>query len=81
MVAQKAWLALHQGEGDAGMTDRDRQIAATALAIAADLRFIMRMPTPETGPFTLQQMAIDDYSEAIRAITPERVLEAMEKKG
>ena len=39
-----------------------------ALEEAAELRFILRLPTPETGPFTIQQMAVDDYSAAIKAM-------------
>ena len=43
-----------------------------ALEEAAELRFMLRIPTPETGPFTIQQMAVDDYSAAIKAmIEPE----------
>jgi hypothetical protein len=39
-----------------------------ALEEAAELRFTLRIPTPRTGPFTIQQMAVDDYRAAIKAM-------------
>ena len=45
-----------------------KKIRRDALEEAAELRIMLRMPTPETGPFTIQQMAIDDYRAAIKAL-------------
>lgn len=50
------------------LADERAKARREALQEAAELRVLLRIPTPETGPFTIQQMAVDDYSAAIKAM-------------